>query len=133
MVFNNLGRPKKYATTEELNQSKKETSKKAYQDKGFLYEKIHTLQTTYDLKIPYISKNDVKNKTKDELNEIIKSLMVRVGDAKKLKKINQVEKKMKDQMEQKRIKLMSQMNNKITKIKKIESSEFIPKTKYIFI
>ena len=133
MVFNNLGRPKKYNTIEELNQAKKETSKKYYHDKGFLYDKIHTLQTTYDLKIPYISKNDVKDKTKDELNKIIKSLMVRVGDAKKLKKMNEIEQKTKEQMENKRKKLMKQMDNKITKIKNMENQDFIPKTKYLFI
>ena len=127
------GRPKKYATIEELNKSKLETAKKAYRNKGYLFEKIHTLQKTYDLNIPYISRNDVKDKTKDELEDIIKSLMVRVGEVKKIKKLNQLEQKTKKQMEKKRTNLMNQMEKNTKKIKNVENQDFLPKTKYVFI
>jgi hypothetical protein len=82
------GRPKKYITEEELKQAKKENSKKTYDERGHIYSRIISLKKNYDLSYP--NKEDIKNRTLEELTSILKQMINDIEEIKKAKHIQYI-------------------------------------------
>lgn len=82
------GRPKKYITEEELKQAKKQNSKKDYDERGHIYLRIIQLKKNYDLSYP--NKEDIKNRTIEELTSILKQMINDIEEIKKAKHIQYV-------------------------------------------
>jgi len=75
------GRPKKYFTDEELKKVKNEVRKKYYDTRGYIYSRIVSLKKKYNLSYP--NKEDIENKTLEELNIILKQIITDVEEIKK--------------------------------------------------
>jgi hypothetical protein len=81
------GRPKKYFTDEERKQAKKSKRKKTYNEREIVYSKIVSLKKNYDLSYP--NKEDILNKTLEELNIILKQI---INDVEEIKKKRYIQK-----------------------------------------
>ena len=82
------GRPKKYNTEEERLAKKKENSKKTYDERGHIYQRIISLKKYYELSYP--NKEDIKNRTLEELTETLKQMINDIEEIKKAKHIQYI-------------------------------------------
>jgi len=82
------GRPKKYITEEELKEAKKNNAKKDYDKRGHIYLRIISLKKNYNLSYP--NKEDIKNRTLEELTIILKQMINDVEEIKKAKHIQYI-------------------------------------------
>lgn len=108
-----IGRPKLYLSEEELKEAKRNNSTKDYKTRGYIYLKLKTYITKYNLETYTI--DDIKNKTPEELAEIYKIMSNQVEEIKK----------------QKHIQYINELHNKMEEA--LNKKDFKPKSKYEFI
>jgi hypothetical protein len=105
-----FGRPKKYNSNEEYLQSKRINSRLAYDGKGKIYLKILSFKKNYNLNL---NTEDIKNKSLEELTEILLSISNKIQEIKKEKHNDYI----------------NILKNKINKLEM--KDDFKPKSKYL--
>jgi len=105
-----FGRPKKYNSYEELLQAKRTNGRLAYDGKGKIYLKILSFKKNYNINL---NTEDIKNKSQEELTEILLSISNKIEEIKK----------------EKHNEYINRLKNKINKLEM--KDDFKPKSKYL--